>query len=356
MDPLKICFLVMTAVSLTSTLILMLACISPAPVIHTGLALMTVGPPFNAPNGPSVFLGLLGSCSRPTNGAHVSCTKVTIASTVKLVYDLEDTKLPAQATDLLLDGPNTPTSIVLTLVLLPLSACFCLALIYLAFMKERKRGDLLSVTYFGVVNFIIGVVASLVLYIRVAEAVQIFNNGIHSAGLRASVGNSFIMFLVAFETQGVLVFVLRILAPKKEDGPPAAPTDGPAPSRRKFCRSVPTETLAPRTASQAAQPVPVDVADVCPRAGGEEVVAHEAQGLQITGAQHGQDKREGVAAVDEHEQVREERGVRGEVAQGAEPGERERVVVRHVVRRVGEVAQGRRTARGVCRQIEARRA
>lgn len=74
--------------SLTSLILIILSYLAPTLLLSTQVALLTVKPsisltdPTNSDNGidgPSVWLGALGSCERSNNDGQVSCTPATVS-------------------------------------------------------------------------------------------------------------------------------------------------------------------------------------------------------------------------------------------------------------------------------------
>lgn len=104
--------------ALTSTLLTLFVYLSPAAMLHTQVALMTISPGRTIPlpndvkdsvDGPTIFMGMLGalwlnipsqvsyrnigSCARKNNGAHVNCTAVS-TSPIWGEYDTRPSSIP----------------------------------------------------------------------------------------------------------------------------------------------------------------------------------------------------------------------------------------------------------------------
>jgi hypothetical protein len=72
---------------LTALLLSLFAYLAPTVMLHSQVALLTVMPSSaltqpgstQAVDGPSIFLGPLGSCSRPNNQAGLTCTQSSLS-------------------------------------------------------------------------------------------------------------------------------------------------------------------------------------------------------------------------------------------------------------------------------------
>jgi len=200
------------ALALTAVLLSLFAFLAPAVMLQDRVALLTVTPsnalfPGQSTNvdGPSVFLGTLGSCSRHTNSAPVNCTLPTVSP----AYDLS--ALPGNAPSLLL-SPPAPSSAVFIAVAISFSALFFF--MFTATSFRHKMGEKVSSAldrpliqrlsaWIGVFAFMIGLTSFAVIRMWFGKAVQDFNNFIVAQGnngpkLLAEVGNGFTMVWVAY--------------------------------------------------------------------------------------------------------------------------------------------------------------
>ncbi|OJT12945.1 hypothetical protein TRAPUB_10510 [Trametes pubescens] len=191
--------------ALTSFILILFSYLAPIIIFPTGVSLLTVSPSLQLTDahssqgvdGPSVFLGALGSCTRPTNDASVTCT----APTVSPQYDLS--VLPSNAPDLL-SAPTatTPAFIAVSLVF---TAIFFLIFTMTAFRgKMGKFGNTFdkpavqrATAWIGLLGFLIGITSFLVLRMWFGKAVEDFNRDISKEGadapqLIAATSNGFI--------------------------------------------------------------------------------------------------------------------------------------------------------------------
>jgi len=222
--------------SLVAFILALLALLSPVPALHTSVNLLTITPSqlstppsvrdvasfeelsrFNVRtlretyiemardstgDGPSVFMGLLGSCSRSSDEADVACTN----STFNPVYDLS--ALPSNTPALALDGPtsSTPEFILTSIILLFL---FSLHHALFSLMPEGARIQVpltrmaRAMAWLGVIGWLVGMVAVIVLRAWYGNAQTAFNKAIATAGssapeLTAAVGNGFTMLWIAY--------------------------------------------------------------------------------------------------------------------------------------------------------------
>ncbi|KAF8640467.1 hypothetical protein AX17_000130 [Amanita inopinata Kibby_2008] len=207
--------------ALTALLLSLFSFLAPVVLLQDRVALLTVSPSTalfggqpKEVDGPSIFLGALGSCSRRRNAAAVNCTSPSVSP----VYDL--TVLPGNAPALLLSppAPSTPAFIA---VALSFSALFFFTFTFISF--RHKMGAALSSAFekpqiqrvsawIGFLGFMIGLTAFTVIRMWFGKAVQDFNNSIASQGnngpkLIADLGNAFTMVWVAYAFYAVPVIV-----------------------------------------------------------------------------------------------------------------------------------------------------
>ncbi|KAJ7216660.1 hypothetical protein GGX14DRAFT_605711, partial [Mycena pura] len=196
--------------------------LAPAQMLHTRTALVTVTPstllvhnstfnPSEKVDGPSVFLGLLGSCSRVKNNAHVGCTN---ASTHP-VYNLS--VLPSRAPSHFLSASQAAA--IAAAVGLSFSYAFIIGHTLQAFNIKYLDQPVLHhfIAFFGVIGFLIGLTVFLVMRLWLGKAVDDFNlivsdQGTKGPQLIASVSNGFIIvwFAYAFHTAPLYVSMVRL--------------------------------------------------------------------------------------------------------------------------------------------------
>jgi hypothetical protein len=207
---------------LTAILLSLFAFLSPVLILQDRVALLTVTPSTalvqrgasDGVDGPSLFLGPLGSCSRESNAASINCT----APTVSPEYDLS--VLPDNAPKLLFSAPTAATPAFIA-VALSLSTVFLITFTLISF-RHKMPGKMGAVfekptlqrlsAWIGFFGFLIGLTAFLVLRMWFGKAVQDFNASIEAGGqqaaqLIASEGNAFTMVWVAYAFHAVPVII-----------------------------------------------------------------------------------------------------------------------------------------------------
>jgi len=217
---------------LTAIIMSLFAFLAPPVMLQDRVALLTITPSLaltqpgssKGVDGPSLFLGALGSCSKTNNGAKINCTIPTLNPT----YDAG--VLPPSALTYLPYEPTstTPVSIVLALTL---SCVFFITFTAITFRdKMGKAGAMFDKpvvqrlsAWVGVFGFIIGLIAFLILRLWFGKAVSDINRSIRSMGssgpqLVANTGNAFTMIWVAHAFYAVPVTIalakLNVLATK----------------------------------------------------------------------------------------------------------------------------------------------
>ncbi|PPQ64395.1 hypothetical protein CVT26_002102 [Gymnopilus dilepis] len=199
--------------ALTSILLSLFAYLAPTLLLHDRVALLTVVPYSSQPqtgstqgvDGPSAFLGALGSCTRPKNAAGLNCTTPSLSPQ----YDLN--VLPSNAPNLLLSAPPASAPVFIAIAI-AFSILFFILFTVISF--RHKMGSKVAAlldkpllprasAWIGVFGFIIGITSFLILRMWFAKAVQDFNNSIAAQGqqgpnLIATIGNAFTMVWVAY--------------------------------------------------------------------------------------------------------------------------------------------------------------
>jgi len=219
-------FYLAPALTLTSTLLTLFVYLSPAAMLHTQVALMTISPGRTIPlpgeldsvDGPTIRMGMLGSCAQQSNNATVHCTPVSTSPT----WDLS---LVPQNTTLLpnfLTGPTatTPAWVAVALVFWGLFLfIFCLSTI-----RERlgpKLSEILgkpmvarAAAWVGVLGYMIGLTVFLINRMWFGKAVDDFNIQVAQLGkdgpdIQVNLSNGFTMLWVAYAFAAVpLICVL----------------------------------------------------------------------------------------------------------------------------------------------------
>ncbi|KDR85025.1 hypothetical protein GALMADRAFT_233596 [Galerina marginata CBS 339.88] len=199
--------------ALTAIILSLFAFVAPTLLLHDQVSLLMVVPstallqPGSSKgiDGPSVFLGVLGSCSRANNAASINCTDATISPQYNLSV------LPGSAPNLLLSAPTASTPAFIAIAI-SFSALFFITFTSISF--RHKMGSKLAgilekpliprlSAWIGFFGFIIGITSFLILRMWFGKAVQDFNASIAAQGqqgpeLIATIGNGFTMAWVAY--------------------------------------------------------------------------------------------------------------------------------------------------------------
>lgn len=197
--------------SFTAVLLVLFSYLSPTVMLHTQVSLLIVKPslllspnPSNAKiDGPSIFLGPLGSCSRPNNAAPVNCTMPVLNP----AYDLS--VLPSDVSRWL--SAPTATTPAFIAISLGFSTIFFILFSLIAFRsKLGKLGPTLDkpmvqrvCAWIGIFGFMIGISSFLVIRLWFGKAVDDFNQSIQLEGdnapdLIAGLSNGFTMVWVGY--------------------------------------------------------------------------------------------------------------------------------------------------------------
>ncbi|KAI0004301.1 hypothetical protein BJV74DRAFT_875995 [Russula compacta] len=205
--------------SLTSLILVLFAYVAPTIILHSRVALLVVSPSLQLTNssssqaidGPTLFLGALGSCSRPDNKGPVTCTQPSVSPT----YDLS--ALPPNSPNLL-TAPTTSTPVFIAIAIVLSTLFFMLfTMISLRANLGAKLSTVLdrptfhrASAWLGLLSFLIGLTSFLVLRMWFGKAVEDFNGVIIADGnnaphLIAQISNGFTMVWVAYAFYGVPV-------------------------------------------------------------------------------------------------------------------------------------------------------
>ncbi|KAI0067695.1 hypothetical protein BV25DRAFT_850876 [Artomyces pyxidatus] len=198
--------------SLASILLLLFAFFAPTVLLHTQVALLVVSPSLSLTNpsasqgvdGPTLFLGALGSCSRHNNDGGVTCEAPALSPT----YDLS--ALPANAPDLL----TAPTATTPAFIAIALGFTIIFFVLFTLISLRASLGARLAAAmdrpvlqrasaWIGLLGFMIGLTSFLVIRMWFGKAVEDFNLSIsHGAAgspqLVANTGNGFTMVWAAY--------------------------------------------------------------------------------------------------------------------------------------------------------------
>lgn len=199
--------------SLTSILLAFFAFLAPVLLFHGQIALLVVSPSSSLSDpesktgnidGPTLFLGPLGSCSRPNNKGDITCALPSLSPK----YDLS--ALPSNAPDLL----TAPTATTPAFIAISLGFSVVFFILFTFISLRTKLGAKLSAAldrpmvqrtsaWIGLLGFMIGLTAFLVIRMWFGKAVEDFNAAISKQGngapqLIASTSNGFTMVWVAY--------------------------------------------------------------------------------------------------------------------------------------------------------------
>jgi len=202
---------------LTALILSLFAFLAPSVMLHDRVALLTVmpstaltNPQAQAGDGPSVFLGALGSCSRHNNAGDVSCTVTSISP------EYDTSVLPGASSNNILSAPPSTAP---SFIAVAISFSFVFFVAYTLVSFRHKFGGGLSAkldspmvqritAWIGVFGFMIGLASFLIVRMWFEKAIDDFNKDIISQGkngpqLVAAAGNGFTMVWVAYAFYGV---------------------------------------------------------------------------------------------------------------------------------------------------------
>jgi len=219
--------------ALTTIFLTLFALLAPNLLLQDQVALLTVIPStalqsqsLNSVDGPSVFMGILGSCSRTSNSAPINCTIPNVSPQ----YDLS--VLPGNAPTLLLSAPTgSPAAFVSIAVAFSIVFFVTFTMISLRHKLPGKVNAALEKpmlqrvsAWIGFFSFLIGVTTFLIIRMWFGKAVQDFNASVVAQGqqgpkLIASIGNAFTMAWVGYAFFAVPVITslakLNVMATKQ---------------------------------------------------------------------------------------------------------------------------------------------
>ncbi|KAF8814305.1 hypothetical protein BYT27DRAFT_7156930 [Phlegmacium glaucopus] len=195
----------------TAATLSLLAYLAPNPLLHGKVALLTVVPSTaliqsnssQAVDGPSLFLGALGSCAKTSNSAGIICTPLSAL----LHYDLS--VLPGDLPHAILSAPSASTPIFIAIAIFP-SILFFVSFTLISLRHIMGKVGILKnpmlqrlSAWVGSLGFLIGLTTFLVIRMWFGKAVEDFNASITSQGqqgpnLIAAIGNGFTMVWVAY--------------------------------------------------------------------------------------------------------------------------------------------------------------
>ncbi|KAL5535562.1 hypothetical protein ACEPAF_3656 [Sanghuangporus sanghuang] len=202
-----------TILALTALFLTYFAFLAPVLLLEDRVSLLSITPSTslqdnssssNDVDGATLRIGALGSCSRSKRDEGLNCTQATLSPT----YDLSD--LPSNASLLLTGPPSASPGFIAVSLGFSTIFVFLFSIISLRSKLGPKLGAALDkpflnrgVAWLGLIGFMIGLTAFLVIRMWFGKAIDDFNSGIKSLGedgpaLVASTGNGFTMVWVGY--------------------------------------------------------------------------------------------------------------------------------------------------------------
>lgn len=206
---------------LTALLLSLFSYLAPTVMLHSQVALLTVTPSSaltqpgssKAVDGPSIFLGPLGSCSRPNNGAGLTC----MPSSISPVYNTSVFTSNTPSSVISAPPEGAPAFIAISLVFSVIFFVMFMAISFRHLMGkagaiwEKPMVQRVS-AWIGIFAFLIGLASTLIIFMWFGKAADDFNQSIQGQGsngpqLIATIGNAFTMIWVAYSFFAVPVVV-----------------------------------------------------------------------------------------------------------------------------------------------------
>ncbi|KAL4069578.1 hypothetical protein V8B97DRAFT_2008118 [Scleroderma yunnanense] len=235
---------------LTALFLILFAYLAPAAMLHGQVALLTVTPStfLTQPgsnqqvDGPTMFAGLLGSCSKPNNAASLYCISPSISPTYSS-YSRQPAVSDPHLTELIdtsVFTSNTPSSVLAappaaTPAFLAVALAFTVVffVMYTGISFRHLMGKAGGVwekpmvqrisAWIGMCSFVVGLASFLIIRMYFGKAASDFNQSIQGQGtngpqLIANISNAFTMIWVGYSFFAIPVIVslakLHVLATK----------------------------------------------------------------------------------------------------------------------------------------------
>jgi len=195
--------------ALTAIFLSVFAYLAPVILLHTQVALLTVTTK-DGQDGPTVWMGFLGSCARKSNSSPTTCTMATISP----VYDLS--VLPDKAPKMVLSAPAASTPAFIA-VALAFSVAFFFIFTFISF--RHKMGKLSAAlekpliqqatAWIGFFGFLVGLTSFLIVRMWFGKAAVDFNGSAELQGINliAGTSNAFTMAWIAYAFYAVPVVI-----------------------------------------------------------------------------------------------------------------------------------------------------
>ncbi|KAG2120922.1 uncharacterized protein F5147DRAFT_663763 [Suillus discolor] len=206
---------------LTALLLSLFSYLAPTVMLHSQVALLTVTPSSaltqpgstKAVDGPSIFLGPLGSCSRPNNEAGLTC----MPSSISPIYNTSVFTSNTPSSVISAPPAGAPTFIAISLVFSVIFFVMFTAISFRHLMGkagavwEKPMVQRVS-AWIGIFAFLIGLGSTLIIFMWFGKAADDFNQSIQGQGsngpqLIATIGNAFTMIWVAYAFFAIPVVV-----------------------------------------------------------------------------------------------------------------------------------------------------
>jgi len=197
----SVAFYVAPLFGLAGIVLSLVALLAPTLFLHNGVSFISIQPAFKA-DGPNLFMGLLGSCTRRSHNSTMLCTPAGVRPT----YDF--TFIPAGPVNFF---PAPATSWVFVAISIALMTIFFAIFTSITF-SHRMGGKINAMvskptvqrntSYIGLTGLMLGMTLISILRIYYGKAVDDFNTSFVPVGdsglFSASIGNGFYMFVLAY--------------------------------------------------------------------------------------------------------------------------------------------------------------
>jgi len=217
---------------LASLLLVLFAYLAPAVMLHSQVSLLTVTPSSaltqpgstQAVDGPSMLVGMLGSCSKPNNAAGLTCTSPSFTPVFNTSVFTSNTPSAVLA------APPAAAPVFLA-ISLAFSIIFFVMFTAISFRHLMgKAGNVWDKPMFqqvsawiGITSFVVGLSSFLIVRMYFGKAADDFNLSIEGQGtngpqLIAGISNAFTMIWIGYAFFAIPVVVslakLHVLATK----------------------------------------------------------------------------------------------------------------------------------------------
>lgn len=206
---------------LTAVFLILFAYLSPAVMLHSQVALLSISPSTaltqpgssQSIDGPSMLLGPLGSCTRTSSSVGFTCSSPSLSPTYNTSV------FPDDAPSAVVSAPPVASAAFIAVALV-LTVIFFVT--YTAISFRHLMGNTGAVwdkplvqrasAWVGIISFLLGLTSFLVVFMWFGKAAEDFNLSIRGQGMNgpqlfASTGNAFIMVWVGYAFFAIPVIV-----------------------------------------------------------------------------------------------------------------------------------------------------